>query len=152
MKPHTSAARSISNSTESLKLKKSSSSQFNNKMKNSVTTLTTLTSCMDSSVKQQRIHNSSKSNKKPILQNNSSNKSIKSLNETHSQSRLDHNKKVICKKVEATVVPEKKGTAVNIKTMKQRALGGGHGTANTNISGHNHQNTYKTHTRCTEEK
>ena len=129
--------RSTSNSTESLKLKKSNSSQFANKMKSS---LNQLANPLESSLKHNRINTSSKSNKKTTLQNNNSNKSLKTLNETHSQSRLENNKRTIPRKMEPNVQVERKGTAINVKNMKQKALG------------HSNQamiGSYKAHTRHT---
>ena len=72
--------RSTSNSTESLKLKKSNSSQFANKMKSSINNLANSNNFIDSSLKHNRVNTSSKSNKKTTLQNNHSNKSFKTLN------------------------------------------------------------------------
>ena len=73
--------RSTSNSTESLKLKKSNSSQFANKIKSSINNLASSNNYIDSSLKHNRI-NTSKSNKKNTLQNihSNSNKSFKTLN------------------------------------------------------------------------
>ena len=138
-----SSLRSTSNSTQSLKLKKSNSSQFANKMKSSINNMTNSTNYIDSSLKHNRVNTSSKSNKKNVLQNNHSNKSFKTLNETHSQSRLENNKRTIAKKVEPSGQNQKKGTAINVKNMKQKALG------------HSNQAmlaSYKAHTRHTEEK
>lgn len=112
--------RSTSNSTESLRLKKSTSSQFANKMKSS---LSQLTNPLESSLKPNRINTSSKSNKKTALLGNNSNKSLKTLNETHSQSRLENNRRPVPRKIEAHGHPERKGAAVNVKNMKQKALG-----------------------------
>lgn len=91
-------------------------------MKSSINHLANSNNFIDSSLKHNRINTSSKSNKKNTLQNNHSNKSFKTLNETHSQSRLENNKKTIPKKIESNLQGEKKGT-VNVKNMKQKALG-----------------------------
>lgn len=138
MKPSTMGFRSTSNSTESNRLKKSSSSNFANKMKSSISNIT---SCMDSSIKQRT--NNSKSNKKTMLSSQNSNKSLKTLNQTQSQIRLDNTKKVGGRRIEAVVSQNDKKTTVNVKNMKQKAIGSSNPTM---------INSYKTKTRQTEQK
>lgn len=134
--------RSTSNSAEaSSRLKKSASSGFSNKMKSSITS----TNCLDSSVKPARPNQASKSNKKDNLITSNSNKSLKSLNEIHSQSHLESSTKTMPRKIEAVVGPsDKKSTAVPIKSLKQKALG------NPNPS--SIIQSYKAQCRNTEEK
>lgn len=134
--------RSTSNSAEaSSRLKKSASSGFSNRMKSSMTS----TNCLDSSIKPARSNPTSNSNKKTNLITNHSNKSLKSLNELHSQSNLETSIKSIPRKIEAVVGPsDKKSAAIPIKSLKQKALG------NPNPS--SMIQSYKVQCRNTEEK
>ena len=136
----TAASRSTSNSTESNRLKKSTSSTFSSKIKsNQVQSVNSMIYAM----KQNRDNNDSKSNKKLNSQSSYNSKSFKTLSDSTSQINVDPNKKTILKKPETQHQPsEKKGTAVPIKNLKQKATGQG-------INNSTIQHSYKVNSKNT---
>jgi len=114
------AVRSTSTSQDKSKLKKSGSST--NHPKNKAETQPD--NNMIYSLKQNRVKTNSHSNKKTNLSCNS-NKSLKTLAESTTHLNMDNNKKFV-RKADPNVVnnPSSSGT-VNVKSIKQRAIGKG---------------------------
>jgi hypothetical protein len=88
--------RSVSNSQESNKMKKSIATTLSNSLK--VKSGSGVNN-MIYSIKQNRINTNSNSNKKMNNQSSQSNKSFKTLSETTSQSNIDTYKKTNIKKI-----------------------------------------------------
>lgn len=120
---HASGGRSASNSQESVKMKKSLSSAFSNKLKSQEAPSI---NPMIYSIKKAR-ENSSKSNKKPTNQSCHSNKIFKALADITPQTNVDSSKKQTLRKNEPTApcTDKKTGTTIPVKNIKQKIVGKG---------------------------
>lgn len=114
--------RSISNSQESNKMKKSITTTLSNSLKGKASSSP---NNMIYSIKQNRLNNSSNSNKKITNQSSQSNKSFKTLTETPSHPNIDTYKKTNLHKMDHLAPNNDRKYTVPVKNIKQRIVGKG---------------------------